>query len=98
MFHAASRTAEPERPDEPHEPPGASRAPRSDWDSKGRMFCQTRLEMLNNRLRSANEFANAVRRMRTSGEIAARAACEQARRESRLAREVYDEHVRDHRC
>lgn len=63
-----------------------------------KMFCRIRLEMLNSRVRDANEFAEAVRRMRKTGAPAARAACDEARRQSRLTHEAYDEHVRDHGC
>jgi len=69
------------------------------WETlKETMFCQTRLEMLGNRMRGASQFADAVSHMRKSQSAKARAACESARRESRLAHEAYDEHVRDHGC
>lgn len=61
-------------------------------------FCQTRLQMLTDRVRDTNKFADAVRRMRKSRTGAARAACEQARRQSRLTRAAYNEHLRDHGC
>jgi len=65
---------------------------------KTAMFCQTRLEMLGNRTRGASQYADAVRHMRKSQSAKARAACERARHQSRLAHEAYDEHVRDHGC
>lgn len=65
---------------------------------KEEMFCRIRLEMLNSCVRSTNEFAEAVRRVRKSGTAAAREGCELARRQVSLDREAYGEHVKDHRC
>jgi hypothetical protein len=99
---ACMRELAGEDPD--HKPDGATRATpipgrAPAWYAlETGMFCQTRLEMLTTCVRGAHDFAEAVRRMRKSKAAGARKVCEQARRQSRLAREAYDDHVAHHGC
>jgi len=70
--------------------------PRRAQANSVRLFCAVRFELLNSYVSRANAFAEAVRSTRNSHSHAD--GIDQAERDTRLAREAYEQHVLEHGC